>query len=156
MTAFTFRKTEDPDDVAAFLALFEPNGEPSIHPRLVVDEGEWDLWLAESEGELAGGALLRVQPDHTGAFRGFEDNLLIDGRFRRQGLARQLMAVTEAHYRERGLVGMQAGGTADDVPAIGLFESLGYHTVRRYTRPERMTAYGVQPSLPRVTMWKDF
>jgi GNAT superfamily N-acetyltransferase len=156
MPQFTIRKTDAPEDVAAFLALFEPNGESSIHPRLVIDDAEWDLWLAESEGELAGGALLRAQPDHTGALRGFEDNLLIDGRFRRQGLARQLMAVAEAHYRERGLVGMQAGGTADDAPAIGMFEALGYQTVRRYTRPERMTAYGTQPSLPRVTMWKDF
>ncbi|MBT5774761.1 MAG: GNAT family N-acetyltransferase [Dehalococcoidia bacterium] len=154
--SFTIRKTAEPGDVAVFLDLFDSNDEDSIHPRAVIDDGEWDLWLAEFEGELAGGALLRVQPDETGVPRGFEDNLLIDGRFRRQGLARELMVAAESHYQERGLVGMQAAGSADDARAIAMFESLGYQIVKRYTRPERETAYGTQASEARVRMWKDF
>lgn len=156
MSAFTIRKTDQPADIERFLDLFDSNGEESIHPRLVVDDDEFDLWLAESDGELAGGAVLREQPDDTGALRGFEDNLLIDERFRRQGLARELMAVAEAHYRTRGLVGMQAGGSADDPRARGMFESLGYRVVKEYTRPVRVTVYGRQASEARVRMWKDF
>lgn len=156
MASFIIRKTDRPEDMRRFLELFEANDEESIHPRLVVDDGEFDLWLAESEGELAGGAVMREQPDDNGAIRGFEDNLIVDRRFRRQGLARQLMELAESYYRDRGLVGMQAGGTDGDEPALALFDSLGYRIVRRYTRPERVTAYGAQPSLRRVRMWKDF
>lgn len=156
MSSFTIRKTDDPEDIERFLALFDANGVPLIHPRLVVDDGEFDLWLAEAGGELAGGALMREQLDETGAGRGFEDNLLVDERFRRRGLARELMAVGEDHYRDRGLVGMQAGGSADDGRAIALFESLGYRIVKRYTRPDRESQYGTRRSEARIRMWKDF
>jgi len=102
MPSFTIRKTNDPADVSAFLGLFEPNGESSMHARLVVDEGEWDLWLAHAAGqgsgrELAGGALCREMTDEAGARRGVEDNLIVDREFRRQGLARRLLGVIEAH-----------------------------------------------------------
>jgi ribosomal protein S18 acetylase RimI-like enzyme len=156
MTDFTIRKTNSPDDVAAFLALFEPNGESPIHPRLVIDDDEWDLWLAESAGVLAGGALCREQPDESGVLRGFEDNLIVETAFRRQGLARQLMAIAENYYEARGLVGMQAGGSADDEPAIALFEGLGYRIVKRYHRPDRVGKYGTEPALDRIRLWKDF
>jgi GNAT superfamily N-acetyltransferase len=156
MPRFTIRKTDDPADVAVFLALFEPNGEPSIHPRLVIDENEWDLWLAEANGELAGGALCREMVDGAGDARGGEDNLIVDAPFRRQGLARQLMAVAESYYEGRGLVGMQTGGSADDARAISMFESLGYRIVKRYTRPDRPSSYGTQTSEARIRLWKDF
>jgi GNAT superfamily N-acetyltransferase len=97
MPKFTIYKTDSPDDVAAFLALFEPNGEPSIHPRLVIDENEWDLWLAEANGELVGGALCCEMVDEAGDGWGGEDNLIVGAPFRRQGLARQLMAVVESY-----------------------------------------------------------
>lgn len=156
MSQFTVRKTQSTEDVVDFLALFEPNGESSIHPRLVIDENEWDLWLAESEGVPAGGALCREMIDEAGECRGGEDNLIVDTPFRRQGLARQLMAIVEDYYRERGLVGMQSGGSADDARAIAMFESLGYRIVKRYTRPDRTSPYGSQPSEARIRMWKDF
>jgi ribosomal protein S18 acetylase RimI-like enzyme len=156
MPRFTIRKANAADDAAAFLALFEPNGEPSIHPRLVIDESEWELWLAESEGLLVGGALMREQPDEAGELRGFEDNLLVDQRLRRRGLARELMVAGDAHFRDRGLVGMQAGGNADDARAIAMFESLGYRIVKRYHRPDRVGKYGTEPGEHRIRMWKDF
>jgi ribosomal protein S18 acetylase RimI-like enzyme len=156
VSSFTIRKTDQPADIERFLDLFDANREESIHPRLVVADGEFDLWLAESDGDLAGVAVLRKQPDDTGALRGFEDNLLIDERFRRQGFARELMAVAEAYYRARGLVGMQAGGRADDQRARGMFESLGYRVVKECTRPVRVTAYGTQASEACVRMWKGF
>ena len=131
MPKFTIYKTDSPDDVAAFLTLFEPNGEPSIHPRLVIDENEWDLWLAEANGELVGGALCCEVVDEAGDGRGGEDDLIVDAPFRRQGLARQLMAVVESYYEGCGLVGMQTGGSADDARVISMFESLGYRIVKR-------------------------
>ena len=54
MAEFTIRKTEAPEDVESFLGLFGPNGESDIHPRAVIAENEWDLWLAESGGGAGG------------------------------------------------------------------------------------------------------
>ena len=111
---------------------------------------------AERDGQLTGGALCREMTDEADARRGGEDNLIVDGKFRRQGLAKQLMELVEAYYRDRGLVGMQTCGTADDEPALALFESLGYRIVKRCTRSQRVTAFGTQPPAERIRMAKDF
>jgi len=155
--SFTIRMTDSHADAKAFLALFEPNDEDPRHPFAVVAEDEWELWLAEAEdGGLAGGALMRTQPDRDGNPRGFDENLLVDGGYRRQGLAGQLMDVVEEHYRRSsGVVGMQAGAAEDDPAALRFFEGRGYRIVEHYTR-RRPDAGGNLVESARVRMSKDF
>ena len=154
--AFAIRKTDVQEDAEAFLGLFAANDEDAMHPTAVVAENEWELWLAETEdGQLAGGVLTRTQPDETGELRGFEENLLVDAAYRRQGLARELMQVAEAHHGGGALVGMQLAADADNAAAIGLYESLGYRLVKRYTR-RRPDSDGNIVESARIRMWKDF
>lgn len=153
---FAIRKTDSQQEAASFLALFEPNDEDPRHPAAVVAENEWELWLAEAEdGELAGGALMRTEPDRDGHPRGFDENLLVDGGYRRQGLAGLLMDAAEEHYRASGVAGMQAGAGEDDPAALGFFEGRGYRIVAHYTR-RRPDADGNIVETARVRMWKDF
>lgn len=154
--SFTIRKTDSQQEAASFLALFEQNGEDPRHPIAVVAENEWELWLAEAEdGGLAGGALMRTEPDQEGNLRGFDENLLVDAGYRRRGLAGLLMDVAEAHYRAAEVVGMQAGSAADDPAALGFFVGRGYRVVEHYTR-RRPDADGDIIETARVRMWKDF
>jgi ribosomal protein S18 acetylase RimI-like enzyme len=153
---FMIRKTDSQQEAASFLALFEPNDEDPRHPVAVVAENEWELWLAEAEdGGLAGGALMRVQPDRDGNPRGFDENLLVDAGYRRQGLAGQLMDAVEDRYRAWGVTGMQAGAAEDDPAAFGFFDGRGYRVVEHYTR-RRPDAEGYIVESARVRMWKDF
>ena len=143
------------------LRLFEQQAEDLTHPRAVLANGNYDLWLAE-DGEALVGALLGthmhvtsegVVVDATSSaaeVRGGVENLLVAAPHRRQGIGRALMETAESHYAVQGLAGMQLAADADNVPARLLYESMGYRIIREYVR----TRAGVQQ--PRISMAKQF
>ncbi len=142
----------DPDvHGATFLGFYERSPEDATpHPQAVLDEGEGSLWLAYHGARAVGGILTREQRSSDGELRGFLENVIVDRDWRGRGLGRLLLEHAEAHFRERGLFGMQSGGNPANPISIPLFERLGFRTVHRYTR----TRNGVEE--PRIQMWKDF
>jgi ribosomal protein S18 acetylase RimI-like enzyme len=115
-------------------ALFEENARDATHPRAVVAEGAADLWLAVEDGRLVGALLGRQMRSADGELRGGIDNLLVDAPRGRRGIGRRLMEEAEAHYRRRGLHGMQLAVDVDNLVARSLYDSMGYQIVKRYVR----------------------
>lgn len=136
---------------ATFLGFYERSPEDATpHPEAVLAEGECSLWLAYHGERAVGGILTREQRSSDGELRGFLENVIVDRDWWGRGLGRLLLEHVEAHFRERGVFGMQTGGNPANPISIPLFERLGFRTVRRYTR----TRNGIEE--PRIRMWKDF
>ena len=74
--------------------------------RRVYQEARPDLWFAYDAGTLVG-ALLSVESAREGGTRGSVENCLVTDRCRQSGIATRLMDAAEAHYRSRGLAGME-------------------------------------------------
>jgi GNAT superfamily N-acetyltransferase len=142
----------DPDEHGAtFLGFYARSREDATpHPRAVLAEGEGSLWLAYEGERPVGGILTREQRSSDGERRGFIENVIVERSERGRGLGRLLLETVEAHFRARGVFGMQTGGNPANPVSIPLYKRLGFRVVRRYTRVRD----GVEE--PRILMWKDF
>jgi len=150
----TIRKAEACAHAAQLFALLVQNGDDAGHARAVLAEGAADLWLAEADGRPVGALLARPMRSSDGALRGGVDNLLVDARHRRRGIGRRLMAA-EAHFRARGLTGMELATSPDNLAARALYDSFGYRVVERYTRTRRLPA-GEELAEPRLRLRRPF
>ena len=123
--------------------------------RRVFAKGPCDLWLAENGNQLVG-ALLAVEdrrPD--GEIRGCVENCLVDPRHRRDGVARTLVEAAEAHYRARGLVGMEFAVRKHFEPNRSLLAS-GYVVIREYKKDKRDWDGNPIKDQERYVLRKDF
>lgn len=150
------RKADPKSYTQKLLRLFESNGEDSTHARAVIAEGQFDLWVAEEDGENLAGVLLgRRLPWTDNTIVGGVDTLLVAEQYRRKGIGRQLMEAAEAWYRHRKLDGMELRVDSRNVIARSLYESMGYYVVEEYVRTRR-DASGHEVSKPRIRMTKIF
>lgn len=140
---------------ARLLRLFDEHEEDARHPRAVLAEGQAQLWLALHNDACVGGLLGRRLHSSDSVVRGGVDNLLVDARYRRRGIARRLMLTAEAHYQRLDLGGMELSLNAANAIALALYESLGYRIVAHYTRT-RPNSDGVAVREPRLRMRKPF
>ena len=123
--------------------------------RRVFAEGPSDLWLATEESRWVAALLAVEQRRSDGKLRGCVENCLVDPRYRRQGLARRLMQVAEAHYRSRELAGMEFAVRKLFEPNAALLES-GYAIVREYEKDKRDWHGNLIKNQQRYIIRKDF
>lgn len=80
--------------------------------------------VAEFEGQVAG---------YCGCYQSLEEaeitNVAVDRNFRRQGIARKLLQELFRQGKERGAFAYTLEVRVSNLPAIGLYESLGFESV---------------------------
>lgn len=122
--ALGFRAVCD-DDLATLGALHEElfPGTHTTGRQLVEDRDDRHVRLvAEIEGSLAGYVAFEFQPDGAG----YLDFLGVAPRFRRCGLAAQLVRAAVAALTERGATPISLTVRVDNVGARALYASLGF------------------------------
>jgi len=97
-----------------------------IWNKALSDEG-YAAWIAEVDGEPAGFVDLFIFPDiaHGGTI-GLINNLVVDERFRGQGLGGSLLRAAIQLCAQRGGLEMHVWTDFDNAPAIGLYKGLGF------------------------------
>jgi GNAT superfamily N-acetyltransferase len=90
-----------------------------------------DLWIVAFDGdEVAGGILNGIHQVPGGAPEGWLDSVFVRRPWRRQGLARALIARSLELLRSRGLTAASLGvDLANTNQALGLYESCGFRAV---------------------------
>ncbi len=96
------------------------------------------LWKVAWHGqEVAGMVLNFIDPQENeryGRKRGYTEDICVRRPFRRQGLARALLAASLHEHKARGMEETCLGVDTDNPSgALGLYEGLGYRTTKRYT-----------------------
>ena len=130
---------EDADDVRRlfaegqrqFFAGFEREIEAYIRDSLAGDladiAGNYiqpgsNFWVADSGGQVIGMVGIQRKDAETCELR----RMAVDSRWRRQGLARQLLETAEAFGRQQGYASMVLSTITPLQPAIALYEGTGY------------------------------
>jgi len=118
-----------PEDYEAAIALwqraglpFEPEGRDS--PQAIARQLQTSrhlMFVAESNGHIVG----TVFGSHDGR-KGWINRLAVDPRYRRCGLAQQLIARAEEALSREGLIIVAALVEAPNEPSLRLFRKLGY------------------------------
>ncbi len=90
----------------------------SVHSHMVVAEG--------GDGAVLGYAGLTAV-----AGEGYIDNIAVDGRYRRRGIARALLGEFIRQGKEGGLDFLTLEVRASNAPAIALYEKLGFELTGR-------------------------
>ncbi len=123
---FRFSGSEQAMRVRQFL---EEEGQLSSYAAEVLDEPDLSLWIA-LDNERVVGILVGILMPFDDGFRGGVAELVVAGDRRRQGIARHRMEWAEDYFRAAGAMGIQFMVDADNKPAVDLYRSLGYRTVR--------------------------
>ena len=114
-------------DWPAMRALLERNDEDVYYPADVLRTiPEASGWVVEAGQEVVAYILVRPMTSDEGYQLGGVDNVVVDERWRGQGIGRRLLELAEEHFRETGLAAMQLTVRADNTVALGLYRSLGY------------------------------
>lgn len=148
-----------PDDLAAILAIFNDAivNTTAIWVDDTVDLDNRRAWIAAREA--AGYPILIAEVDGVvagyasfGDFRPFpgyrhtvEHSIYVDSRFRRRGLASQLLAALEAPARALGKHVIVGGIGADNIASLALHRKHGYVEVARM--PEVGLKFGAWQTL---------
>lgn len=121
------------EDYDAVIALweraglaFEPHGRDSRHAisRQIRSSGHL-MFVAEADGQIIGTAF----GSHDGR-KGWINRLAVDPRYRRLGLAQQLVKRVEEALTREGLLIVAALVEAPNEPSLSLFRKLGYEERR--------------------------
>ena len=97
-------------------------------------DGSYVLLIAENsfDGPLGFALMLDTLDDEvSGLPQGFIAYMAVEPSARRAGVARALLAASEARARERGLPHIALMVTEDNAPARELYAQAGYRTERR-------------------------
>lgn len=120
------------DDLEAVHLLLNQLIPGALEPRkpmwqkLMNAEG-YAAWVAEVDGESAGFLDLFLSPDVAhGSTVGLIGNLVVDERFRNQGVGESLLRESIEYSRGQGVVELHVWTGFDNEPAIGLYEKLGF------------------------------
>lgn len=120
-------KLEDYDGVIALWQRaglpFEPQGRDSQHAiaHQIRSSGHLMLVAEAHDGQIIGTAF----GSHDGR-KGWINRLAVDPRYRRRGLAQQLVQRTEEALAREGLIIVAALVEAPNEPSLKLFRKLGY------------------------------
>mgnify|MGYP001121680825 CR=1 FL=1 len=126
-------------------APFEGTGEPGeveFYNKLFTESISHDerlILVAESDSVIAGFAYAEIEhtpDDCTPAPYVSLDMIGVNQSHRGQGIARAIMSKVESWAREKGMNVIQLAVGESNVPAIRLYESLGYQTVMRKMQKE--------------------
>ncbi len=124
-------KVEARQSAEALYELFTAHRFTGLYnARRVYQQAHPDLWFAYDDGTLVG-ALLSVEEEREGGLRGCVENCLVTDAYRQRGIATRLMNGAEAHYRGRGLVGMEFA-VRRGLEVYGSLLRAGYEVVRVY------------------------
>ena len=94
-------------------------------------------WLAPDGGDVAGACLCHPTA-HGNMARGWIEMLAVRRPWRGRGLVRALLLTAFVEYHRRGQAGAALSVDAEDVTgAVGLYEGVGMHVVRRLDTYER-------------------
>lgn len=126
-------------------APFEGTGQPGeveFYHKFFAESITHDerlLIVAESESQIVGFAYAEIQhtpDDCTPAPYVSLDMIGTSESHRGQGIARAIMSKVESWARDKGINIIQLAVGESNVPAIRLYESLGYQTVMRKMQKE--------------------
>jgi ribosomal protein S18 acetylase RimI-like enzyme len=121
-------------DIETVKELFRTEGELSSVAIGVLAHDDLVFWLALDGDELVGVVLTRPLPSETRPRYGGVDELLVARTHRRLGVGRHLMELSEAHYREEGLDGLQLVVVEHNEPALNLYRAIGFDVVQTRLR----------------------
>jgi mycothiol synthase len=106
----------------------------------VMNDPDFDpsLWRVAWQGEqIAGMVLSFINKDENEVYkrkRGYTENICVRRPWRRQGLAKALIALSLIALKERGMTEAGLGVDAENTSgALHLYESMGYRVVKRST-----------------------
>ena len=106
----------------------------------MMDDPDFDpsLWRVAWQGDqIAGMVLSFINKDENemyGRKRGFTENICVRRPWRRQGLAKALIASSLAALKARGMIDAGLGVDAENISgALHLYEFMGYQVVKRST-----------------------
>lgn len=129
------------DDIPAIEALDRAGSSPlrNIHQDLQKYFGSLDptmhehnlIFLAEVKGLAVGKAELVLAPVSLSSQVGYIKRVVIHPDYRRHGIARQLMQALIAFAREQHLHFLDLHVFEQNLPAIGLYDSLGFKEEHR-------------------------
>ena len=95
--------------------------------RDTLAQDAYAAWIAEIDDRAAGFVDLYLFPDiGHGRAIGLVNNLIVDERFRRRGLADGLLKETIAHCRRHNAVELHVWTGTDNAPALRLYEGAGF------------------------------
>ena len=106
-----------------------------------LEEDDSGTWLAYSNGHLAGCIALRPLPANESKQSGEVKRLYVRSRFRRTGLAKQLLSALESHATAIGLHSLYLDSKDDLVEARAFYESADYRTCPRYNDNPQATVF---------------
>jgi ribosomal protein S18 acetylase RimI-like enzyme len=106
---------------------FEPEGRDSFHAiaQPAPSTAGHLMFVAEAHGQIVGTAF----GSHDGR-KGWINRLAVDPRYRRRGIARQLVAKVEEALAHEGIMIVAALVEAPNEPSLKLFRKLGYEERR--------------------------
>lgn len=106
---------------------------------LIQDPALGRAWLIESDGQIAGYAIVtHVYSIELGGNVVVVDELYVSETFRRQGLARFALAALEDYARDKGSVALQLEVEHDNARAQTLYTSTGYSANHRHLMVKRL------------------
>jgi GNAT superfamily N-acetyltransferase len=85
-----------------------------------------EVFLVETEAELRGYSIVRVELDAAGARTGLMATTYVEPAWRRRGLAQALLSHAEAWFSAQGVVRLATNTSQTNQPLIALFERNGY------------------------------
>lgn len=94
------------------------------------------IWVAEVKGQVVGLAEVYLRQDEANPARvahhyGYLQSLVVDPRWRGQGIGRQLLAAAEAWCKEQGASELRLDTWEFDQGPLGFYSQQGYRTLRR-------------------------
>ena len=119
----------------------------------MIDDPDFDpsLWRVAWQGDqIAGMVLSFINKDENEMFgrkRGYTENICVRRPWRRQGLAKALIACSLVALKERGMSDAGLGVDAENISgALHLYQLMGYQVVKRstvYRKPLNHSRYSV-------------
>jgi L-amino acid N-acyltransferase YncA len=107
--------------------------ESFFEERISGQTGRFGIWVAEKDGAIVGWQGLqpcRANPISLMA----EASIYVSCNFQRRGIGRQLVSYAAEHASISGLRQIFAYMRTDNVPMVGIFESLGWSLIGRLPR----------------------
>ncbi|WP_294912268.1 ribosomal protein S18-alanine N-acetyltransferase [Tatumella sp. UBA2305] len=120
-----------PEDQAQALAIEQRcHAFPWSAETFAGNQGERYLnYRIDADGKMAGFAITQIVLDEASLF-----NIAIDPDFQRQGLARRLLETLAEELAARGVLTLWLEVRESNLPAIALYEQLGFNQVSRRPR----------------------
>lgn len=113
------------------------NKELQDHVYTIWKDPEQKIIVAESEGMICGFAVLHhIHKPETPFMQERDfmdiDEFCVDKKYRRQGIASEMIAFIKAYTKEQGINRMELNMWEFNEDALAFYEAVGFKTYRRY------------------------